>query len=100
MTGRQTLKTKHLAGNPYIALAYLDLAGGFKPVYADCRADWVDELNEKQRVIDLFASTPPLGYDLGLNADHPDYGLLKLIPYRFELGDWYGEKKVWQVSQS
>jgi general stress protein 26 len=96
MTGRQTLKTKHLARNPYISLAYIDIADPFNPVYAECRAEWVDELAEKQRIKDLFASTPPpLGYDLGLEADNPDYGLLKLIPWRIELGSWYGETKIW-----
>jgi hypothetical protein len=46
----------------------------------------------------LFAGTPPpLGYDLGLSADNPDYGLLKLTPWRIELGDWFGEPKIWQI---
>jgi hypothetical protein len=98
MTGRHTLKTKHLAYSPFLSLTYLDIADPFTSVYAECRAEWVDEVAEKQRVRDLFAGTPPpLGYDLGLSADNPDYGLLKLTPWRIELGDWFGEPKIWQI---
>jgi general stress protein 26 len=97
MTTRQSLKTKHLARNPHISLTYLDIADPFKPVYIECTAEWADDLAEKQRVKDLFANTPPpLGYDLGLEADNPMYGLLKLLPWRIELGDYFGDKKIWQ----
>jgi hypothetical protein len=99
MTGRQTLKTRHLARHPYMSLAYIDLADPFKPVYAECRAEWVDDLAQKQRIRDLFAATPPpLGYDLSLPADDPAYGLLKLTPWRIEIGDWFGEPQIWQAS--
>ncbi|MFN8452111.1 MAG: hypothetical protein U0521_26835 [Anaerolineae bacterium] len=34
------------------------------PVYVDCKAEWIDNLDEKRRVWNLFASAPaPLGYD-------------------------------------
>jgi general stress protein 26 len=97
MTGRHTVKTRHLAANPYLSLSYIDVADPFKPVYVDCMAEWEDDIEEKQRVRDLFASTPPpLGYDLGLSAGDPRYGLLKLTPWRIELGDWFGEPKIWE----
>jgi hypothetical protein len=96
MTGRHTLKTRHLAANPYVSLSYIDLADPFNPVYADCLGEWEDDIQEKQRVRDLFASTPPpLRYDLGLSAGDTRYGLLKLTPWRIELGDWFGEPKIW-----
>jgi general stress protein 26 len=62
LTRRQTFKTQHLAHNPYVSLAYI--ADILKPVYAECRAEWVDDPGEKQRRWDWFKNTPPpLGYD-------------------------------------
>ncbi|MFP6623281.1 MAG: pyridoxamine 5'-phosphate oxidase family protein, partial [Myxococcota bacterium] len=58
-------------------------------VYAECRAGWMDDLDEKKRVWELFKSTPaPLGYDLKLfweSPEDPEYGLLKLDPWRIEV---------------
>lgn len=36
LTGRNTLKTKHLEGTPYVSLTYWD--PDHKQVYADCKA--------------------------------------------------------------
>lgn len=87
LTGRNTLKSKHIAGNPYVSLTYWD--PNHKQVYVDCSAEWVDEAGEKQRVWDLYKNTPPpLGYDPGLffpGVDKPDTGLMKLTPWRIEL---------------
>lgn len=87
LTGRNTLKTKHIAHNPHVSLTYWD--PNHKQVHADCRAEWVDNVSEKQRIWDLYKNTPPpLGYDPGLffpSADNPDTGLLKLTPWRIEL---------------
>jgi general stress protein 26 len=87
-TGRQTFKARHIAANPYVSLAYWDPQ--HEQVYADCRAEWVDDMDEKQRLWDLFKSTPePLGYDLGMfwkdGVGDPSYGLLRLTPWRIEL---------------
>lgn len=86
-TTRNSYKSKHISDNPYISLAYIgDIS---KPVYADCRAEWVDDPAEKQRIWDLFKDAPPpLGYDPGMiweAADSPDFGLLKLTPWRIGL---------------
>jgi general stress protein 26 len=86
-THRSSHKAQHLARNPYVSLAYVtDI---HKPVYADCTAEWVDDLDGKQRIWDLFKSTPePLGYDPAvefIRPDHPDFGLLKLTPWRIDL---------------
>ena len=87
-TGRETLKTKHLEKNPYVSLCYWDQQ--HQQIYADCKAEWVDDMAEKRRIWDLYKGTPPpLGYDPGMiwqnGVDDPTYGLLKLTPWRIEL---------------
>ena len=39
-TNRNTFKTSHLAGNPYLSLYYFDPRDPWSPVYVDCRAAW------------------------------------------------------------
>lgn len=97
-TGRHTLKTKHLAEQPYVSVAYL--ADPFKPLYADCHTEWADDAATKGRIWELLSSTPPpVGYDptpfFGA-VDNPRYGVLKLTPWRLELGDMMGEARVWR----
>ena len=86
-THRHSHKARHLAQNPYVSLAYINDI--HKPVYADCVAEWVDDLNEKHRIWELYKSTPPpLGYDPGVEfgtPEHEDFGLLKLTPWRIDL---------------
>jgi general stress protein 26 len=86
-TGRMSFKARHLSENPFVSLAYWNPQ--YEQVYADCRAEWVDDPKEKARLWDPFKATPePLGYDLGLfwkRADDPGYRLLKLDPWRVEL---------------
>ena len=87
-TYRGSFKGKHIARNPYVSLTYWDPQQ--QQVYADCRAEWDDGAAEKQRVWELYKSTPPpLGYDLGQffrqGPDDPNYGLLKLTAWRIEL---------------
>jgi hypothetical protein len=61
-TDPRTLKARHLARVPYVSLAYG--AEPEKPVYADCLAQWIDDPDEKRRIWDLVAATPPpLGFD-------------------------------------
>jgi hypothetical protein len=86
-THRDSLKSRHLAHNPYMSLAYI--ANVMAPVYIDCKAEWIDDLEEKQRIWDLFKNTPePLGYDPAhdfVRYDHENFGLLKLMPWRIDL---------------
>jgi general stress protein 26 len=56
-TGRETLKTKHLAANPYVSCSYWDQQ--HQQIYVDARAEWVDDKAEKDRIWDLYKSTPP-----------------------------------------
>src|SRR5262249_35843841 len=57
-----SFKEGHLARTLFLSLAYVaDVA---KPVYVDCCAEWVEDLDKKLRVWDLIAATPPpLGFD-------------------------------------
>jgi hypothetical protein len=86
-THRHSHKARHLAQNPYISLAYITDIN--KPVYVDCTAEWVDDLDQKQRIWNLFKATPPpLGYDpapIFVSADHENFGVLKLTPWRIDL---------------
>jgi len=87
MTGRHTLKARHLAEHPYVSLSYWDLQKGI--VYADCRAEWLDDPEDRLRTWKLFESTPePYGYNPRLffsAPDDPEFGVLKLTPWRIEV---------------
>jgi general stress protein 26 len=88
MTGRQTLKEKHLQHNPYVSLSYWDQQ--HEQIHAECRAEWEDTPAEKRRIWELFKNTPPpLGYDPGLfwpgGPEDPTFGVLKLTPWRIEM---------------
>jgi general stress protein 26 len=103
-TGRHTLKTKHLEKNPYLSLSYWDPQ--HEQVYADCRAEWDDSMDQKRRIWDLYKTTPPpLGYDPGMiwkgGPEDPTFGILKLTPWRIELfalrDMMGGGPQVWHV---
>jgi general stress protein 26 len=102
ITRRHTLKARHLEHNPYVSAAYVaDIA---RPVYADCVAEWMDDLDEKQRVWDAFKiAPPPLGYDFGqifAGVDDPGCGVLRLTPWRIEVGNFPGERYVWRPAST
>lgn len=87
-TGRHSHKEKHLAANPHVSLSYWDQQ--HQQVYVDATASWEDDADEKQRIWDLYKSTPPpLGYDPGMiwkgGVEDPTFGLLKLTPWRIEI---------------
>ncbi|HEX6030447.1 MAG TPA: pyridoxamine 5'-phosphate oxidase family protein [Tepidiformaceae bacterium] len=87
-TGRHSFKAKHIAQNPYVSLSYWDQQ--HQQVYAECRAEWEDDPAEKQRVWDMVKNAPPpVGYDPGLfwqgGPSDPEFGALKLTPWRVEL---------------
>ena len=93
-------KAKHLAHNPAVSLAYI--ADKAKPVYVDGVAEWVDATGEKLRIWDLHRTTPaPLGFDPQPHygtIEHQYYGLLKITPWRIELGNLYGEPIIWRAA--
>ncbi len=86
-THRDSYKSRHLAQNSHMSLAYI--TNIMNPVYVDCTAEWVDDVDQKQRIWDLFKNAPePLGFDPAptfVSADHENFGLLKLTPWRIDL---------------
>lgn len=99
LTRRHSFKEKHLAASPYVSLAYVaEIAA---PVYVDCTAAWSEGAAEKRRVWEAFKSAPaPLGYDPGTifpSIDDPGLGLLRLVPWRIELGNFPGTPIVWHA---
>ncbi len=98
------LKFRHLARNPHLSLCYLNHQDPFKPLYVDCRGEEETNPAEKARICHLFTNTPPpLGYDLlgGLGSvDNPAYAVLKLIPWRIELGDYRGTPRIWRAQRA
>ena len=87
VTHRHSFKAKHLEHNPHMSLAYItDI---HKPVYVDCTAEWVDDLEAKKRVWGLFLNAPPpMGFDPAIDfirPDHETFGVLKLTPWRIDL---------------
>jgi hypothetical protein len=99
-TRRATLKTKHLALNPHISLAYVTEIT--KPVYVDCQVEWVEDMAERRRVCDFIkAQSAPMGFDaeaIFLPIDHPNFGLLRLIPWRVEVANIPGTLQVWHAA--
>jgi len=89
-TSRNSHKAKHIEKNPYVSLSYWDQQ--HQQIYADCKAEWVDDPAEKQRIWDLYKRTPPpLGYDPAIippwsgGPNGGVFGVLKLTPWRIEL---------------
>jgi hypothetical protein len=97
-----SLKGRHLAVHPYVSLGYVsDVA---KPAFADCHAEWIDDLAIKQHVWELcLATPPPMGFDPAPiygtpalpGAGQRQFGLLKLTPYRIQLVQWPAPPVIW-----
>ena len=96
---RLSPKAKHLQNNPHVSLAYIQDKD--KPVYIDCTAGWEDDPAEKQRIWELLKTIPaPLGFDPApfySGIDDPNFGLLKLLPWRVELYTLGGESIIWRL---
>jgi len=87
-TGRHSFKERHIEKNEFVSLSYWDPQ--HQQVYAECKAEWEDDKGERQRVWDLFKSTPmPYGYDPAMfwpgGPASDEFGLLKLTPWRVEV---------------
>lgn len=96
ITGRQTLKSRHLEKRPFLSLAYV--ANPLAPIYVDCHVSWADDQATKDRIWELFkAAPPPLGYDPAPffgSKDSPGCGILHLSPWRVELTDLFHPQKL------
>jgi len=92
-------KAKHLLNNPAVSLGYIQDAK--RPVYVDGIAGWVNADDEKLRIWELYKLTPaPLGFDPEPHygsIEHPYFGLLKITPWRVELGNLDGEALIWRA---
>jgi general stress protein 26 len=91
-------KARHLARNAAVSLAYIPESA--TPVYVDGMAEWVTSANEQQRVWNLHAAIPPpLGFDPQPHygsIEHQYFGLLRITPWRIELGNLGAEPLVWR----
>lgn len=103
-TRRGSPKEKHLELCPFVSLAYI--ADVVKPVYADCKAVWIEDPAIKQDIWQLLQTTPPpLGFDpapIYGSVDNPAFGLLKLTPWRIEVisvATVPAERKIWYASE-
>jgi general stress protein 26 len=98
ITSPTSHKVQHLAHNPYVSLAYV--SNPMKPVYIDCVAAWVTEVEEKLRVWELHKTIPPpLGFDPTPHygtIEHKHFGLLRFIPWRLELAELGAESLIWR----
>lgn len=87
-TRPESLKMRHLSGNPWVSLTYFDAERG--TVVVEARAAIVEDRGQMHRVWELFSSKPePYGFDPLLiwkkGPDGPDFGVLRLDPWRVEL---------------
>ena len=104
LTHRHSLKAKHLERNPFVSLSYIrgDVQ---RPLYVDCKATWVADGDERQRIWNLAMSQPPpLGFDPSPDfesPENPNFGVLKLAPWRIVLVTFPAESyeaglRVWR----
>ncbi|ACU38531.1 pyridoxamine 5'-phosphate oxidase family protein [Actinosynnema mirum] len=87
---RTPVKVAHLARNPHTTISYWNPKQN--AVFADCRAEWVQEDQEVRREIwELYrkGSPPGVGYDPANFWRHgpedPKFGLIKLEPWRIQV---------------
>ena len=98
ITSPGSYKRQHLVKNPYVSLAYI--SNPMKPVYADCKAGWINEPDEKHRIWRLHQTLPPpLGFDPTPHygtIQHEHFGLLSFTPWRIELAELGSESLIWR----
>jgi general stress protein 26 len=88
VTDRSSVKTRHLAANPYVACFYWSPVQN--TVAIDCVASWVDDPAVRRYVWELFAAPGPPGWgDMsGYGAagiEHPQFHVLRLLPWRIQI---------------
>ena len=98
ITWPESHKSKHLANNAYVSLAYIH--NPMKPVYVECTAKWVEERTEKLRIWELHQTIPPpLGFDPETpygTIENKYFGLLQFTPWRIELAELKAESLIWR----
>jgi uncharacterized pyridoxamine 5'-phosphate oxidase family protein len=92
-------KARHIAANPWVSLAWTTET--WTPMYAECRAEYVDEPATKAAAWDTIRSIPePLGFDpapIYGTPDDPRFALLRLTPWKIRLGLAPGKLRIWQA---
>ncbi|GAA3514479.1 general stress protein 26 [Streptosporangium album] len=88
-TYKTPVKAAHLAGNPHTTFSYWTPRQN--AVSIDTVAEWIDDLEIKQHVWDLYRTTSPAGagYDLGSfwhgGPADPELHMLRLEPWRVQV---------------
>ena len=102
ITAPDSHKAHHLASNPFVSLAYI--SNPMKPVYVDCKAEWIRTAEEKWQVWELYKIIPPpLGFDPTPHygtIEHKHFGLLKFTPWRIELAELWSESLTWRPTRT
>ncbi|GLZ12624.1 pyridoxamine 5'-phosphate oxidase [Actinomadura sp. NBRC 104425] len=87
-TFRTPVKAAHLANNPHTTFSYWSPRQN--AVYVDTVAEWVEDMDVKRRVWDLYrkGSPPGAGYDCGnfwRGPADPQFHVLRLEPWRVQV---------------
>lgn len=87
-TYKTPVKAGHLAGNPHTTFSYWTPRQN--AVSVDTVAEWVEDIEVKRRVWDLYRKTSPrgAGYDLGnfwTSPGDPKLHVLRLEPWRVQV---------------
>jgi hypothetical protein len=89
-TGPTPTKVAHLDHSPYVSVNYW--ADNHDTCTAECRAEWHFDDETRVAVWKKFRDAPaPVGYDPAIipawkdGPDSPEFGVLKLMPWRIEL---------------
>ena len=88
-TGPTATKRAHLETSPYVSCNYW--AENHDTCVAECRAEWALDLPTRERIWNLFKSSPPpVGYDPAMipdwdSPDSPGFAVLRLTPWRLRV---------------
>lgn len=99
-TYKTPVKEAHLANNPHTTFSYWTKRQN--AVAVDTVAEWVDDLDIKKRVWDLYSRTSPrgAGYELGqfwTSPADPKLHVLRLEPWRVQVIRGRDlRSKIWQ----
>ncbi|MFI0448325.1 pyridoxamine 5'-phosphate oxidase family protein [Actinomadura sp. 6N118] len=99
-TYKTPVKEAHLANNPHTTFSYWTKRQN--AVAVDTIAEWVDDLDIKKRVWDLYSRTSPkgAGYELGqfwTSPADPKLHVLRLEPWRVQVIRGRDlRSKIWQ----
>ncbi|GAA0985007.1 pyridoxamine 5'-phosphate oxidase family protein [Acrocarpospora macrocephala] len=104
-TYKTPVKTAHLAANPHTTFSYWSPRQN--AVSVDTVAEWVDDLDTKRHVWDLYRKTSPpgAGYDLGRfwreGPTDPQLQVLALRPWRIQVIRGTDlRSKIWRADRS